>query len=89
MRARLHQRVELLLYGTFVQRLFDYFPATNPELLRTDYVFNADLSFTIKLKSWLELFFGGTVIYNASNNDLFTYLKPTAYLGLASYLGFL
>ncbi len=89
LRARLHRRVELALYGTFLQRLFDYFPATDGSPQRIDHVYNADLSLNINLRNWLELFVGGAVIYNDSNNNLFMYLKPTAYLGMAAHFALL
>ena len=36
-----------------------------------------------------ETFFGGSMTYNQSNRDPFSYLKPTAYVGIAAYFGLL
>lgn len=93
LRARLHSRVELSLYGAFLQRIFDYVPG--PELpsdlgvRRLDLAVHGELSLTFHLTSWLDLISSGAVLYNDSNKEPYTYLKPLANLSLAAYLGVL
>lgn len=93
LRAGLHPRLELSFYGTYLQRIFDYVPG--PELPleqgigREDHVLSGDLSLNLRFTDWLELFVGSTLIYNDSNKAPFKYFKPTAYLGLAVFLGLL
>lgn len=92
-RARLHERVELALTGTFLHRLFDYVPG--PELpdevgvRRIDLTVTLDASLTVRFAGYFETFLGGSFIYNNSNKTSFHYMKPTAYLGIAAYFGLL
>lgn len=92
-RARLHERVELALTGSFLHRRFDYVPGAElPEeagVRRVDLTVNVDASLTVRFGGFFEAFFGGSFIYNNSNKPSFHYMKPTAYLGIAAYFGLL
>lgn len=91
LRARLHQRVELMVYALFLHRVFDAIPDPSAEdsARRVDLALHTDLSLNFHLTSWLDLFVGNTLIYNHSNKAPFLYFKPTANLGLAGYFGVL
>ncbi len=93
LRARPQKRLELAFYGTFLHRIFDYVPGPElPEELgirRVDHLLTGDLSLTVHLVSWLDLFAGSTLIYNDSNKAAFTYFKPLAYLGISALIGVL
>ncbi len=81
LRAQLHKRVELVLSGWALRRAFD---RVDPKLgQRLDWYVNGDLSLEVECKSWLNLFFGSTVIYNQSTDTGFTYIKPLAYAGVS------
>lgn len=92
-RARLHDRVELALTGTFLQRLFDYVPGAELSeetgIRRIDLAVTVDTSLTVRFAGYFEAFLGGSLIYNNSNKSSFHYMKPTAYLGIAAYFGLL
>jgi tetratricopeptide (TPR) repeat protein len=93
MRARLHQRVEWSLSAQYLRRLFDYLPG--PEIpaemgiSRLDDFVSADTSLAVRFGGYFETFVGGSMVVNRSNKDAFSYLKPTAYLGIAAYFGLL
>jgi len=93
MRTRLHQRVEWSLSAQYLRRLFDYVPG--PEIpaergiSRLDDFFSVDTSVAVRFGGYFEGFVGGSMVANRSNKDAFSYLKPTAYLGIAAYFGLL
>lgn len=80
-RARLHSRVELSINSTFLHRLFDSG--------RVDLATYQDVNLQVALLPWLSGFVGGSVLYNASSEAFFHYVKPAASVGLLAYLGVL
>ena len=80
-RARLHPRVELSLSSTLLHRLFDGG--------RVDVATYQDINLQISLLPWLSTFAGGSVLYNASSEPFFHYVKPTASVGVLAHLGML
>lgn len=81
LRAQLHSRVEASLLSGVQLRRFDAMPAGGD--LRRDAYLYADLSLSVNMTRWLELFAGFTIGYNQSNDAAFTYVKPIGYLGLS------
>lgn len=79
LRARPHRRLGLDLWGVALLRFFDALPAV--QVRREDLFLSADLSLTVTVLSWLELFGGGAVTYNGSTDSSYSYLKPIFYLG--------
>ncbi len=92
-RAKLHSHVEWALSAQYLLRTFDYVPG--PELpseqgvRRIDHFVSIDTSIIFRFGGRFETFVGGSLITTQSNKAAFTYLKPTAYLGIAAYFGLL
>lgn len=93
LRARLHKRVEWSLTSQYLRRQFDYVPGADlPSLqgtARADHFLSADTSLSVRFGGYFETFFGGSMTWNQSNWAVFSYLKPTAYAGIAGYFGLL
>lgn len=93
LRARLHPRVEWSLTSQYLRRKFDYVPGSElpsaQGIPRADHFFTIDTSLSVRFAGYFETFFGGSMTYNLSNRDPFSYLKPTAYVGIAAYFGLL
>lgn len=93
MRARLHKRVDWSILSQYLRRQFDYVPGSDlPSangVARADHYVNVDTSLSVRFGGYFETFFGGSFAYNQSNRTGFSYLKPTAYVGLAAYFGLL
>lgn len=92
-RAKLHSHVEWALSAHYLLRTFDYEPG--PELpneqgvRRIDHFVSIDTSLIFRFGGHFETFVGGSLVTNQSNKAAFTFLKPTAYLGIAAYFGLL
>ena len=77
----------------YLLRTFDYEPG--PELpneqgvRRIDHFVSIDTSLIFRFGGHFETFVGGSLVTNQSNKAAFTFLKPTAYLGIAAYFGLL
>ena len=73
--------------------MFDYVPG--PELptelgsARKDHFLSLDTSLAIRFGGHFESFVGGSLVSNQSSYVDFSYLKPSAYLGIAVYFGVL
>jgi len=56
---------------------------------RIDHFVSIDTSLIFRFGGHFETFVGGSLVTNQSNKAAFTFLKPTAYLGIAAYFGLL
>lgn len=92
-RIKLHHRVEWSLAAQYLRRVFDYVPG--PELptelgqARKDHFLSVDTSLAIRFGGHFESFVGGSLVSNQSSYVDYSYLKPSAYLGIAVYFGVL
>ncbi len=93
LRTRLHNRVEWSVLAQYLRRQFDYVPGSDlPSangVARADHFLMLDTSLSVRFGGYFETFFGGSCTYNQSNRSGFSYLKPTAYVGLSAYFGLL
>lgn len=81
LRAQLHRRVELLFLSALVRRSFDEPFVTLPSDRRADWWLSADATAYLDCARFVEAYLGAGVIYNHSNVEVYTFVKPQAFAG--------
>lgn len=80
-RAQFHKRVELALLGSLVRRSFDEPFATTASDRRADWYLSTELTTYIDCGRFVEAYLGAGAIYNQSNVEDYTFVKPQAFAG--------